>query len=580
MEKTVNIDLVVIGAGWFGLAAAKAYIDINPLHNVVILDSAPSVGGVWATYRLYKGLATNNIVGSFEYSDFPMDERFGVRPGHHISGDSINQYLEAYVDEFGLRSRIQCDSKVETATHSPDESWVLHITQSGSSRCLHARKMIVATGLNAEPIMPTFAGQEEFQTPLFHCRDLAENESMYLKSERPVTVLGCNKSSWDTVNACAASGQQVDWIIRASGHGPILMASPYFTPWKVKLERMPSTRLVSWFSPCIWGDGRLPRFLHRTWLGRKVVSAFWKGMDKCIHPVEQYNAHPEMQKLMPWGDAPSFSVWNYPTDDLVDAVRNGTVRIHIANITHLSSQTVHLSTGESLPSAALICSTGWKPCPPIKFLPEGIETELGLPSGNDIDEQIIDAANKHILGRLPRLKKERHDNLPNYKPMTDQEPDHPYRLARFMVPPSMVSERSVVFVGAIHTFHTGLVSQAQGLWAAAYLSDRLTITPSSKLPASLRSGKQGDAASREEDVLWETALHSQFCRLRHPGPLGKWHGNVGFDLLPYLDLLLKDLGLQGRRRSGVKEMLGSYSAGDYRGLTREWRERQRMGVDG
>ena len=65
-------DLVIIGAGVHGLAMAKTYLEVNPKDKVQLLDSQASIGGVWAKERLYPGLKTNNMIGTYEFSDFPM----------------------------------------------------------------------------------------------------------------------------------------------------------------------------------------------------------------------------------------------------------------------------------------------------------------------------------------------------------------------------------------------------------------------------------------------------------------------------------------------------------------------------
>lgn len=45
---------------------------------------------------------------------------------------------------------------------------------------------------------------------------------------------------------------------------------------QIWLEKLVVTRAVSAMSPCIWAEPTLARrFLHGTWLGRKVVDAFW-----------------------------------------------------------------------------------------------------------------------------------------------------------------------------------------------------------------------------------------------------------------------------------------------------------------
>lgn len=52
--------------GWFGLTAAKAYLQLHPDDKITALESAESCGGTWSKNRLYLGLKSNNIIGSYE----------------------------------------------------------------------------------------------------------------------------------------------------------------------------------------------------------------------------------------------------------------------------------------------------------------------------------------------------------------------------------------------------------------------------------------------------------------------------------------------------------------------------------
>ena len=95
-----------------------------------------------------------------------------------------------------------------------------------------------------------------------------------------------------------------------------------------------------------------------------------------------FDSHPETAKLkprtLPMFTGDSFSILNYDTDFL-ELVRSGKVQIHTADFESLSPGMVHLSDGTSFEADAMMAGTGWKHAPPMKFLPEGIEKELGLP---------------------------------------------------------------------------------------------------------------------------------------------------------------------------------------------------------
>lgn len=73
VKISTNYDVVLVGAGLQGLATARIFLQIEPDLKILIVDSNEIVHGVWAKEKLYPGLVTNNLLGTYEYTDFPMD---------------------------------------------------------------------------------------------------------------------------------------------------------------------------------------------------------------------------------------------------------------------------------------------------------------------------------------------------------------------------------------------------------------------------------------------------------------------------------------------------------------------------
>ncbi|ROV99039.1 hypothetical protein VMCG_06610 [Cytospora schulzeri] len=603
-----QFDLVVIGAGWAGLASAKTYHQLHPERSVVILDQNATLGGTWAKERLYPGLKTNNLVGPLQYPDFPLvPEEFGIERGQHIPGQVVHDYLSQYADKFGIADKIRYGVNVIAAEHHDSGGWTVTTESGGETAKLSTARLVVATGLTSEAFLPNFEGQEDFGVPIFHSKYLQENRNT-LDTAKSVAVFGGTKSAWDAVYAYASKGIKVNWVIRgqyrvsmllhdhhkvnrdiASGHGPIWQAPPYVTPLKKWLEQLVHTRLITWFSPCIWGyaDGYtgIRKFWHETAIGRAITRGFWWVLGNDVLTLNQYDKHPETAKLKPWSEAffsgSSFSILNYDTD-FFDLVRDGTVKVHIADLASLSPRTVHLSDGVSFETDLLLCSTGWKHVPPMRFLPEGIEKELGLPHVPTDDEPIwkaklVHKADREILSRFPRLRDQPTGKTPvplsEAKGLSTRSKDEvdptnptkltPYNLYRFMVPPSprFLETRDIAFAACIMNFSTAMYNHVQALWITAFFDGDL---PQSVVP----DPGNGEALER---LRYETVLHNRFGRWRYPAGHGAQFPDFVFDSMPYLDLLVGDLGLKVHRKKGwLAEMTEPYGPEDYRDLDTEW----------
>lgn len=342
------------------------------------------------------------------------------------------------------------------------------------------------------------------------------------------------------------------------------MAPPYVTPLKKWLEKLTSTRLLTWMSPCIWGwaDGYngVRWFLHGNAIGRIIVNTFWLILGSDVIALNKYDAHPETAKLKPWSNplfiGSSLSILNYETD-FFDLVRDGIVSVHIADIIELKPKTVCLSDGKQLLTDALICCTGWKQTSSINFLPDPSEVGLRHIPNSREPLDLIKRADDEIFTKFPRLKDQPKAN-PKAKAMEKVNGDGdltPYRLYRFMVPPSMTNTHDIAFAGYMLTIATTSCAQLQALWIAAYFDGKIALP---------------------EDINYQTILHSRFGKWRCPAGFGDRFPDLAFDSFPYMDMLLFDLGLPRHRKEGmIKEILEPYGVEDYRGLVDEWKAAQK-----
>ncbi|CAJ2511032.1 Uu.00g066570.m01.CDS01 [Anthostomella pinea] len=325
-----------------------------------------------------------------------------------------------------------------------------------------------------------------------------------------------------------------------------------------------------------------------------------------------YDAHPDIAKLKPWTEmmftGDSFSILKYDRD-IYSLIKSGLVNVHVGELDQLSASKVHLADGTEFESDVLVANTGWKHVPSIKFLPEGIEAELGIPhqpteSGSappqDLANQhaLVEAADREILQRFPQLRRQPVWNA-HYKPITEQKgistdtadevtpytPLTPYMLYRFMVPASarFLRTRDIAFAGMMSNLSNALRAHICGLWISAFFSGKLAIDtdtdtdPGAPASASAsESPEDGNIERRIRRLQYETVLFNRWGKWRYPTDWGTKRPNFVFDAVPCFDLLQRDLGLNQYRKGGwFAEMTQVYGPADYEDITDEWMRKQK-----
>ena len=623
-----NYDVVIVGAGLQGLATARIFLQIDPGLRMLIIDSNETVGGVWAKEKIYPGLLTNNLLGTYEYTDFPMDQIFGLKKEDPIPGMTVFEYFDRYADKFDLTRRIEFHTKVRIAEKTV-EGWRLELenvitkgfrTEDGretfplpAQRTVTCSKLVIAIGLTSVPQPINIKGSDEFGAPIVNFGDAAHATPAILEDVemKKITVIGSGKAAHDMVYLMASRGKEVTWIIRASGHGPCYMAPAhiYMGPFRCWLEKLTTTRLLTWFSPCIWSDaggfGYVQRLLHGTKVGHWMVDSFWAKLGSDLIDQTGIAKHEKTKKLIPnaspfWYGT-SFSILTYPTN-IYDYVRNGQVEIIKKDVEGLAKdRTILFSDGSAIQTGALICSMGWKFVPSIEFRPKGIYAGLGIPSSDlsksqkESWDQLDSKADLEIFRRFPKLAtgpKMDEDSLVVGEDLRTAAPTGkegkrrqvtPWRLWRGIAPPSLAS-RDIVFLGIMFNFQGAIRAEISSLWAYAYLFDKLRGPFTSisqpakdlhlKTGALLDKQVSLDQISNDNEIIYDAVLFNRFGKWRTPYGFGARNPDVVFEAIPYLDLLLKDLGLNSWRKGWgwIGEIFGgSYDQADYRGLVEEWK---------
>ncbi|GAA1387847.1 NAD(P)-binding domain-containing protein [Kitasatospora putterlickiae] len=229
----------VIGAGLSGLAVAHALAARGV--DFVCLEKAPEVGGIWRKPQAgergpgYRSLHLNTAKQLTGFAAFPMPDSYPAYPRH----DEMAAYLRAFAEWAGLTPRIEFGTEVLSVRQDADGSWLVTSRDArGSSVVRRFARVVVASGANAEPVLPdpAPAGSESFTGRVLHAVDYLEGSGF--RGQR-VVVVGLGASAVDIATDLSRHAARTVLSVRRGLHVvpkqlygiscDVIAESPWFT---------------------------------------------------------------------------------------------------------------------------------------------------------------------------------------------------------------------------------------------------------------------------------------------------------------------------------------------------------------
>ena len=264
----------IIGAGASGLATAKAVADRGIPFEC--FEKSGRIGGVWTfgngSSAAYRSLCLNTSRDRSGFRDFPMPRDFPDFPHH----SQMASYLEAYVDQFDLRSQICFNTEVISARRLANDRWQVSLS-NGENRFYDA--LVVANGHHWDPRWPNPPYPGQFAGDVLHAhayRDPTEPVDMRGKK---VLVVGLGNSAMDIACELAQresaakvllSGRRGVWVLPKRAFGrPIDQLPGGNMPWRLQSLTLAGVIRATLGVP--WHHG-LPRPDHRPLAAHPTLS--------------------------------------------------------------------------------------------------------------------------------------------------------------------------------------------------------------------------------------------------------------------------------------------------------------------
>lgn len=343
---TEHYDILIIGAGISGIGVACRLSRRFPDRRIAILERRMAVGGTWDLFR-YPGIRSDSDMFSYAY-----DLRPWLKPEILASGGEILNYLDATIDEFGIRDRIRFGHRVEAADwRSDDHAWHVRVVDesTGEPREFSARFLVACTGYYDQDrgYIPDFPGADEFSGQLVHPQHWPDDLDY---RDKEVVVIGSGATAATVVPAMAGTTRHITMLQRSPS---------YFF-------EVPAKDIV--FATLRW---LLPkRLAARAARLRSHVLQYilfnacrrWPGITRRLllrHVRKEIGPDIDMRHF-----TPRYAPWDerlciLPEDDLLHAVRAGGASIVTDTIDRFTSTGIRLVSGRELDADIIVSATGF-----------------------------------------------------------------------------------------------------------------------------------------------------------------------------------------------------------------------------
>lgn len=203
MTSSVDVDVVVVGAGFAGIYATHLLRNRNGL-SVRGFERGSDVGGTWFWNR-YPGARCDaeSIVYSYSFDDdiqqeWTWSERWATQP-------EILRYIGFVADRLGIRESYSFNTEVTSIVW--DEAAGIWTTTTADGVSTTSRFVITAVGCLSASQVPNFNGMEDFAGEIYHTGSWP-HEGVDLSGKR-VAVIGTGSSGIQAIPAIAGQAEHV-----------------------------------------------------------------------------------------------------------------------------------------------------------------------------------------------------------------------------------------------------------------------------------------------------------------------------------------------------------------------------------
>jgi monooxygenase len=211
-SRRVHQDVVIVGAGLSGIAAAVQLKSDHPGRSFAMLEQRDELGGTWDLFR-YPGIRSDSDMYTLGYAFKPWTGEKSI-----ASGGSILDYLRETVADFDLWSHVRLSRRVVRADWSSESStWTLAVDGPEGVETWTCSFLYLAAGYYDYEggNKPEFPGVEGFRGTVIHPQEWPDGVDC---AGQRVAVIGSGATAITLVPAIAETAEKVFMVQRSPSY--------------------------------------------------------------------------------------------------------------------------------------------------------------------------------------------------------------------------------------------------------------------------------------------------------------------------------------------------------------------------
>ncbi len=343
---TEHVDVLIVGAGLSGIAAAYYLQQRCPGMSWTIVEGRAAIGGTWDLFR-YPGVRSDSDMYTLGYRFRPWTGDKAI-----ADGPAILQYIKDTAHEFGIDRKIRFQHRVcQVSWSSTTAKWTVDIQRGGDEARLQisCSFLFMCTGYYRydQGYTPEWQGRERFKGEIVHPQQWRE-DLQYTGAR--IVVIGSGATAVTLAPALAEHANHVTMLQRSPTY---IVSAPSRDPASMWLYQHLPLRLAAWLAR--WRLILRSMFYYHMARSKPTETrrAMLQGVRHALgneYDVERHFA----PRYNPWDQR----VCLVPDADLFRAIKAGKASIVTEQIDRFVEDGILLQTGEVLRADIIVTATG------------------------------------------------------------------------------------------------------------------------------------------------------------------------------------------------------------------------------